>query len=44
MSYLLLRHNHGYEELKGLCYYKLTDNSQLVEHKIKQINEEVSKR
>ena len=39
---LLLRHNHGCEEFKGLCCFKLTDSSQLIEHKIKQVNDAVS--
>ena len=42
IDYLLLRHNHGCEEFKGLCYFNLTDSSQLIEHKIKQVNDVVS--
>ena len=43
IDYLLLRHNHGCEEFKGLCCFNMTDNSQLIEHKVKQVNETVSK-
>ena len=33
---LLLRHNHGCEEFKGLCCcFNLTDSLQLTEHKVK---------
>ncbi|KAF6109617.1 hypothetical protein HJG60_010870 [Phyllostomus discolor] len=42
VDYLLLRHNHGCEELKGLCCFNLTDGSQLIEHKVKQVNDLVS--
>ncbi|KAF6104210.1 hypothetical protein HJG60_011217 [Phyllostomus discolor] len=42
IDYLLLRHNHGCEEFKGLCCFNLTDTSQLIEHKVKQINDMVS--
>ena len=42
IDYLLLRHNHGCEEFKGLCYFNLTDSSQLIEHKLKQVNDVVS--
>ena len=40
---LLLRHNHGCEDFKGLCCFNLTDSSQLIEHKVKQVNGVVSK-
>ena len=39
---LLLRHNHGCEDFKGLCCFNLTDSSQLIEHKINQANDVVS--
>lgn len=42
VDYLLLRHNHGCEEFKGLCCFNLTDSSQLIEHKVKQVNDVVS--
>ena len=42
IDYLLLRHNHGCEEFKGLCCFKLTDSSQLIEHKVKQVNKVVT--
>lgn len=42
IDYLLLRHNHGCEEYKGLCCFKLTDNSQSIEGKIKQIHNTIS--
>ena len=43
IDYLLLRHNHGCTEFKGLCYFNLTDRSQLIEHKVKQVKDAVSK-
>ena len=42
IDYLLLRHNHGCEEFKGLCCFNLTDSSQLIEHKVKQVSDVVS--
>ena len=39
IEYLLVGHNLGCEEFKGLCCFNLTDNSQLIEHKVKQIME-----
>ena len=42
IDYLLLRHNHGCEEFKGLWCFNLTDTSQLIEHKVKQVNDAVS--
>ena len=42
VDYLLLRQNHGCEEFKGLCCFNLTDSSQLIEHKVKQVNDAVS--
>lgn len=42
IDYLLLRSNHGCEEFKGLCCFNLTDNSQLIEGKVKQIHNIVS--
>ena len=42
IDYLLLRSNHGCEEFKGLCCFNLTDNSQLIEGKVKQINNIIS--
>ena len=41
LDYLLLRHNHGCEGFKGLCCFNLTDDSQLTEHKVKQVNDVV---
>ena len=41
IDYLLLRHNHGCEEFKGLCCFNLNDSSQLIEHKVKQVNDVV---
>ncbi|KAF6114629.1 hypothetical protein HJG60_010590 [Phyllostomus discolor] len=43
IDYLFLRRNHGCEELEGLCCFNLTDNSQLTEHKVKQVKEVVFK-
>ncbi|KAK1330269.1 hypothetical protein QTO34_010457 [Cnephaeus nilssonii] len=43
IDYLLLWHNHGCEELKGMCYFNLSDNSQLIENNIQQITETISK-
>ena len=42
IDHLLLRHNHGCEEFKGLCCFNLTDNIQLIEHKVKQVNKVVT--
>ena len=42
IDYLLLRHNRGCEEFKGLWCFNLTDTSQLIEHKVKQVNDAVS--
>ena len=42
VDYLLLRQNHGCEEFKGLWCFNLTDSSQLIEHKVKQVNDAVS--
>ena len=39
---LLLMHNHGRELFKGLCCFNLTESSQLIEHKVKQVNDVVS--
>ena len=39
---LLLRHNLGCKEFKGLCCFNPTDSSQLIEHKVKQVNDVVS--
>ncbi|KFV02227.1 hypothetical protein N340_00071, partial [Tauraco erythrolophus] len=40
IDYLLLRLNHGCkEEFKGMCCFQLTDNSQILEEKIKQLKE-----
>lgn len=36
-DYLLLRSNHRYEEFKGLYCFNLTDNSQIIERKVKFI-------
>ncbi|KFP40852.1 hypothetical protein N324_04358, partial [Chlamydotis macqueenii] len=37
IDYLLLRHKHGCEELKGMCCFNLTDNSHVIEEKIQQL-------
>ncbi|XP_074172436.1 uncharacterized protein LOC141567811 [Rhinolophus sinicus] len=42
IDYLLLRYNHGCEEFKGLCCFNLTDNSHLIEGKVKQIHDLIS--
>ena len=42
IDYLLLRHNHGCEEFKRLCCFNLTDSSQLIAHKVKQVNDIVA--
>ena len=42
VDYLLLRHNHGCEEFKGLCCFNLTDSSQFIEHEVKRVNDVVS--
>ena len=42
IDYLLLRHNCGCEEFKGLCCFNITDSSKLREHKVKQVNDVVS--
>ncbi|PKU29100.1 protein nynrin-like [Limosa lapponica baueri] len=39
INYLLLRHNHGCEEFKRICCFNLTDNSKIIEGKIKQIHD-----
>ncbi|KGL89682.1 hypothetical protein N301_15750, partial [Charadrius vociferus] len=39
IDYLLLRHNHGCEEFKGMCCFNLSDNSQLVEKKIQHLKD-----
>lgn len=39
IDYLLLRHNHGCEEFKEICYFNLSDNSQFVEKKIQQLQD-----
>ncbi|KFV46463.1 hypothetical protein N328_02684, partial [Gavia stellata] len=36
---LLLRHNHGCEEFKGMYCFNLTDNSQVIEGKAQQLKE-----
>lgn len=43
LDYLLLRHNHGCEEFKGLCCFNLSDNPQLLEQNIQQVKETISK-
>ena len=42
IDYLILRHNHGCEEFKGLCSFNLIDSSQIIEHKVKQVNDIVA--
>ena len=42
IDYLLLRHNYGCEEFKGLCCFNLTNSLQLTEHKVNQVNDVVS--
>ncbi|KFZ54454.1 hypothetical protein N338_13436, partial [Podiceps cristatus] len=37
IDYLLLRHNHGCEEFKGICCFNLSDNSQLLEGENQQL-------
>lgn len=39
IDYLLLRHNHGCEEFKGLCCFNLSDQSQLIEDDIRRLKE-----
>ncbi|KFV47206.1 hypothetical protein N328_11819, partial [Gavia stellata] len=39
IDYLLLRHIHGREEFKGMCFFNLTDNSQVIEGKIQQLKQ-----
>ncbi|PKU29967.1 hypothetical protein llap_19730 [Limosa lapponica baueri] len=33
------RHNHGCEEFQEMCCFNLTDNSKIIEGKIKQIHD-----
>lgn len=37
-DYLLLRHNHGCEEFKGMCCFNLSDNSRLIEDYLKEMH------
>lgn len=39
IDYLLLRHNHGCEEFRGLCCFNLSDQSGLIERDIKNLKE-----
>ncbi|KFQ03053.1 hypothetical protein N330_09857, partial [Leptosomus discolor] len=39
IDYLLLRHNHGCEEFKRMCCFKLLDNSQLIEKKVQNLKD-----
>ncbi|PKU33660.1 hypothetical protein llap_16041 [Limosa lapponica baueri] len=39
IDYLLLRHNHGCEEFQGTWCFNFTDNSKIIEGKIKQIHD-----
>ncbi|KFQ33451.1 hypothetical protein N332_04060, partial [Mesitornis unicolor] len=43
IDYILLGHNHGSEEFKGMCCFNLTDISQLIEKKVQQLRELASK-
>ncbi|XP_059584597.1 uncharacterized protein LOC132250851 [Alligator mississippiensis] len=42
IDYLLLRHNHGCEEFKGMRCFSLTDNSELIESKVQKLKEVLS--
>lgn len=43
IDFLLLRHNHGCEEFKGMCLFNLSDSSQRVEEKIQRLKDLASK-
>lgn len=42
IDYLLLLHNHGCEEFKGMCCFNLSDHSRLIEDNIKEVRETIS--
>ncbi|KFQ65027.1 hypothetical protein N335_06112, partial [Phaethon lepturus] len=43
IDYLLLRHNHGCKEFKGMCCFNLTDNSELIKENVQDLKDLASK-